>query len=172
MTREPFRGRAKRDSVGGTVGDETERGDLRRDEKPVTEDLPPLPILLLGHPDRVAGSKDLHPVEALDDRLTHADVAVVPGRFAVYGRLALPAKLLEYAALGIPSLVGDHEGVRRYFDESQLDFFEPEDASGLARALVASAPYGTTGNRSPAGRTPPATTSGTWPRGWTRSTMR
>lgn len=77
------------------------------------------------------------PVETLRDRLARAHAAVVPGRFAVYGRVALPTKLLEYAALGIPTLAADHACVRHYFDETQTVFFEPDDARALARAIVA-----------------------------------
>lgn len=76
------------------------------------------------------------PIEALTERLAGAHVAVVPGRFSVYGALALPTKLLEYAALGIPTLAADHPGVRHYFDERQTVFFDAEDVDALAAALV------------------------------------
>jgi glycosyltransferase involved in cell wall biosynthesis len=78
----------------------------------------------------------LLPVDALTERLARAHAAVVPGRFDVYGSIALPTKLLEYAALGIPTLTADHVCVRHYFDETQTIFFAPDDAGALARAIV------------------------------------
>ena len=64
-----------------------------------------------------------------------AAVGVIPNLPLRLNRFALPTKLFEYVALGIPAVVADLETIRAYFSENEVCFFEPGNAASLAAAL-------------------------------------
>jgi glycosyltransferase involved in cell wall biosynthesis len=75
-------------------------------------------------------------VEALPAHIIQADVAVVPYRDDAFTRELLPTKLLEYAALGVPSIVSRTMAVSTYFDDSMVKFFKPGDVDDLACCIL------------------------------------
>jgi glycosyltransferase involved in cell wall biosynthesis len=89
----------------------------------------------LGLSDVVEFSDGTIEASALPGRILAADVGVVPNRSNVFTEGILPTKLLEYVAVGVPAVVAETGGVRRYFDEGMVEFFAPGDASDLAQAL-------------------------------------
>jgi glycosyltransferase involved in cell wall biosynthesis len=48
----------------------------------------------------------------------------------------LPVKLLEYVYLGVPVIAPRLEVINRYFDETMLRYYEPENIGQLAEAIV------------------------------------
>lgn len=89
----------------------------------------------LGLVDHVEFSQGVVEASALPDRIRAADVGVVPNRSNVFTEGILPTKLLEYVAVGLPVVVAETGGVRRYFDPTMVEFFAPGDPSDLASAL-------------------------------------
>jgi glycosyltransferase involved in cell wall biosynthesis len=77
------------------------------------------------------------PTEQLPSLLTQADLAVVPNLKNPFTDYVLPTKLMEYAALGVPSVMANTLVVREYFDDEMVAYFEPGDAEELARQIVA-----------------------------------
>lgn len=71
--------------------------------------------------------------------LAGASVGVVPNRPSRLNRYALSSKLLEYVELEIPAVVARLPTLAEHFSESDAFFFEPGDATDLARALVEAA---------------------------------
>ncbi len=75
------------------------------------------------------------PVEQLPRLLGAADVGVVPNRPSSATHLMLPTKLLDYAALGIPTIAARLRTIEHYFDGGAVRFFEPGDPAQLAAAI-------------------------------------
>ncbi|HEY0416375.1 MAG TPA: glycosyltransferase [Gaiellaceae bacterium] len=71
--------------------------------------------------------------------LVGASVGIVPNRPSQLNRYALSSKLLEYVALDIPAVVARLPTLAEHFDDEEVFFFTPGDASDLARALVEAA---------------------------------
>jgi glycosyltransferase involved in cell wall biosynthesis len=62
---------------------------------------------------------------------------VIPNRPSRLNRYALSSKLLEYVELGVPVAVAGLPTLREHFDDGEVLFFTPGDASALAEALLA-----------------------------------
>ena len=97
-----------------------------------------------GMADRVA----LHGRTAMDDLpalLAQADIGLVPSLPEPYLEYSLSTKLLEYAAMGVPTIASDLATFRHYFDDAALRFVPGNDPEALARAVEAMAddPAGT-----------------------------
>jgi glycosyltransferase involved in cell wall biosynthesis len=76
--------------------------------------------------------KNIVPLKDLPALLMQADIGVASYKFDGFTDGCLPTKLLEYTALGIPSVVAPTPVIKDYFDETMVEFCAPEDAKGLA----------------------------------------
>jgi glycosyltransferase involved in cell wall biosynthesis len=78
---------------------------------------------------------DLVPVQELPALLAVADVGLVPNRASNATHLMLPVKLLDYTALGIPTIAARLRTIEHYFGERAVRFFEPGNPVDLAGAI-------------------------------------
>lgn len=119
------------------LGDETPNLTLRvigkGDWMPALEDQ----VHRLGLQERVRLDNGLVPAEELPSIITDADLGVVPYRDDVFTDGLIPTKLLEYAALGVPSLASRTSAIEDLVGDSFVHFFEPNDLSDLSRQLAA-----------------------------------
>jgi len=74
-------------------------------------------------------------IEELPRLLAKVDVGLVPNRASNATHLMLPVKLLDYTALGIPTIAARLRTVEHYFGENDVKFFEPGNAGDLANAI-------------------------------------
>ncbi len=75
------------------------------------------------------------PADQLPSLIASADLGVVPYRNDVFTDSLLPTKLMEYAIMGLPSIVARTSTISLYFDESMVQFFEPNDLDDLVRCI-------------------------------------
>ena len=78
------------------------------------------------------GQKSLQEIAAA---VTAADLGVIPNRRTPFTEINFPTRIFEYLALGKPVIVPRTRGIRDYFDETQMLFFNPDDAADLARII-------------------------------------
>ena len=88
----------------------------------------------LGLNDRVR-FEGLVPLERLPALLSNADVGLVPNRSNSATHLMLPVKMLDYAALGIPTIAARLSTVEHYFSDDAVRYFEPGQSAQLAAAI-------------------------------------
>jgi glycosyltransferase involved in cell wall biosynthesis len=74
------------------------------------------------------------PIERLPSVLSQASIGLVPNRASSACDLMLPAKLMEYAVLGIPTIAARLRTIYHYFGDA-VRFFEPGDPAALAEAI-------------------------------------
>jgi glycosyltransferase involved in cell wall biosynthesis len=79
--------------------------------------------------------KEPVPLELLPAELVSATIGLAPYHANAATNLMLPVKLLEYAALGIPTVCARTHTVERYFVENTVEYFEAGNAYGLADAI-------------------------------------
>jgi glycosyltransferase involved in cell wall biosynthesis len=119
----------------------------------VVEEIPNLQLELYGDGDALPAVRERARALALADRTTlsgrflphretlrlvaGADVGVVPNLPVSMNAHALPTKLFEYVALGVPVICADLPTIREHFSEEELLFYRAGDADALAHALRA-----------------------------------
>ena len=104
------------------------RGDLLDELKDLADELE-----LQEH---VRFSSEYLPTGALPDLIRQADVGVVPNRRDVFTDGILPTKLMEYVALGVPTVAARTTAISSYFDDTMVCFFEPDNVEDLASAIL------------------------------------
>ncbi len=81
---------------------------------------------------RYLGPKTLEQiVEAIDD----CHVGIIPNRRSIFTEINTPTRIFEYLSRGKPVIAPAVPGIRDYFTDGQLVFFELGDANDLARKL-------------------------------------
>jgi glycosyltransferase involved in cell wall biosynthesis len=82
---------------------------------------------------RCFGKQGLEEIVAAIDQ---CDVGIIPNRRSVFTEINTPTRIFEYLSRGKPVITGRAPGVRDYFDDDALFFFELGDAEDLARSIV------------------------------------
>jgi glycosyltransferase involved in cell wall biosynthesis len=81
---------------------------------------------------------DLLPVRQIADVMAAADLAIVPKRISDgFGDEAASTKIWEFMALGVPVVAARTRVEQCFLDDSLVCYFEPENESELARAVLA-----------------------------------
>lgn len=76
------------------------------------------------------------PVDALPALLSDVDVGVAPNLQNAFTRYILPTKVMEYAALGLPTIVSRTDTVTAYFSDEMVCYVEPGNVDDLAAAMT------------------------------------
>jgi glycosyltransferase involved in cell wall biosynthesis len=76
-----------------------------------------------------------YPVHEIPERISDCDVGVVPLEISSHTNYALPLKLLEYIAVGLPVITVRSVGICHYFKEGDCLFYESNDVESLRRLL-------------------------------------
>ncbi len=69
-------------------------------------------------------------------RAASASVGIIPNLPTPINRFALPTKLFEYVALGVPVVSAALPAIEEYFSANELTYFSSGDSADAARALV------------------------------------
>lgn len=77
----------------------------------------------------------LLPAEALPDVIAAADLGIVPYRNDVFTDGLVPTKLMEYAAMALPSVAARTTAIESTFGHSVAAYFAPGDVDDLAGAI-------------------------------------
>jgi glycosyltransferase involved in cell wall biosynthesis len=64
------------------------------------------------------------------------DLGVIPNRLSPFTSVNMPTRIFEYLAMNRPVIAPVTEGIRDYFDDGNLIFFEPDNPADLARHIV------------------------------------
>lgn len=76
------------------------------------------------------------PVREIAQVMANADLGVVPKRADSFGNEAYSTKIMEFMALGIPTIVSSTKIDRFYFDDTVVQFFESGNVEALAKAML------------------------------------
>lgn len=89
----------------------------------------------LGLADIVEFDNRMYPLEQIPQRLADCHVGLVPLRISSITNFALPLKLIEYLAMGMPSITVRSVAIGFYFADQDCFFYEPGNVDSLAQVL-------------------------------------
>ena len=74
--------------------------------------------------------------EDLAREIGKCDVGVIPNQRNLFTDINTPTRIFEYLAVGKPVIAPSTEGIKDYFENDSLVFFESGNAADLARAMM------------------------------------
>jgi glycosyltransferase involved in cell wall biosynthesis len=91
----------------------------------------------LGLNKKVHFSRKFFPVEQIPEIVAGMDLGIIGNRRNLAcDRYMLPVKLLEYVYLGVPVVAPRLDVITRYFDDTMIRFYEPENVEQMADAVI------------------------------------
>jgi glycosyltransferase involved in cell wall biosynthesis len=75
-------------------------------------------------------------LEELVHDIESCDVGVIPNQRNPFTDINTPTRIFEYLAIGKPVIAPNTLGIRDYFDEQSLMYFEPGNAESLAKQML------------------------------------
>jgi glycosyltransferase involved in cell wall biosynthesis len=73
--------------------------------------------------------------EELVEKIKECDIGVIPNHRSIFAELNTPTRIFEYLALGKPVIAPRAAGIRDYFRDGSLIFFELGNAQDLAQKI-------------------------------------
>jgi glycosyltransferase involved in cell wall biosynthesis len=67
--------------------------------------------------------------------ISKADLGLVPNRLSVFTQINFPTRIFEYLAMNKPVIVPSTRGIRDYFSNDEIIYFEPNNADDLAAKI-------------------------------------
>ena len=91
----------------------------------------------LGLGEKVHFSRKFFPVEQIPEFVSGMDLGIIGNRRNLAcDRYMLPVKLLEYVYLGVPVIAPRLAVIARYFDDTMVRYYEPENVEQMADSVV------------------------------------
>jgi glycosyltransferase involved in cell wall biosynthesis len=76
------------------------------------------------------------PQEIIARQIPRIDVGIIPNKKTLFTNINFPTRIFEYLCMGKPVIVPRTKGIRDYFKEDALHFFEPGDVASLAETIL------------------------------------
>jgi glycosyltransferase involved in cell wall biosynthesis len=76
------------------------------------------------------------PLETIAAAIPAADVGLIPNKRSPFTEINMPTRIFEYLCYRKPVIVPRTRGIRDYFGEDDIVFFEGGDADGLAEVIL------------------------------------
>jgi glycosyltransferase involved in cell wall biosynthesis len=87
--------------------------------------------------EKVHFSRTFFPVEQIPEMVCGMDLGIIGNRCNLAcDKYMLPVKLLEYVYLGIPVVAPHLKVIARYFDDTMVRYYEPENVEQMADSIV------------------------------------
>lgn len=79
---------------------------------------------------------ELVPLEEIAETMANVDLGVVPKRKDSFGNEAFSTKIMEFMAMGVPTVVANTRIDEYYFNDEVVQFFESGDSEDLAATIL------------------------------------
>ena len=80
--------------------------------------------------------KGKRPIDDIPAAIAECDLGIIPNKRTPFTEINFPTRIFEYLCMGKPVIVPRTEGIKDYFDEESIIYFEPNDPPDLARKIA------------------------------------
>jgi len=74
-------------------------------------------------------------LETIAETIPNISVGIIPNRLSPFTNINLPTRIFEYLYFNKPVIVPRTQGIRDYFDENSIWYFEPDNIESLANEI-------------------------------------
>jgi glycosyltransferase involved in cell wall biosynthesis len=74
-------------------------------------------------------------MDEIAEAISTIDLGVIPNRLSSFTRINFPTRIFEYLAMNKPVLAPSTKGIRDYFDDNEILFFEGGSVDDLAEKI-------------------------------------
>jgi glycosyltransferase involved in cell wall biosynthesis len=78
---------------------------------------------------------DVVPIEEIAKKIPECDIGIIPNRLSPFTQINFPTRIFEYIHLKKPVIVPRTQGIKDYFDEESIFYFDAGNAKSLADAI-------------------------------------
>jgi glycosyltransferase involved in cell wall biosynthesis len=75
------------------------------------------------------------PIEKIVETIPECDVGIIPNRLTPFTKINFPTRIFEYLHMKKPVVVPRTQGIKDYFDEDSIFYFDAGDAENLANII-------------------------------------
>ncbi len=75
-------------------------------------------------------------IETIAATIGHVDVGIIPNKKSVFTDINFPTRIFEYLSKGKSVVAPRTRGIKDYFSEDEIEFFEPGNAADLAKVIL------------------------------------
>ncbi len=68
--------------------------------------------------------------------IERTNVGLIPNKMNAFTNINFPTRIFEYLAMGKPVIAPPTQGIKDYFDEQSLHYFQPENVDSLANEIL------------------------------------
>ena len=76
------------------------------------------------------------PIEKIVETIPGCDVGIIPNRLGAFTQINLPTRIFEYLHMKKPVVVPRTQGIKDYFDEDSIFYFNAGNAEDLANVIL------------------------------------
>jgi len=76
------------------------------------------------------------PIEEIASSIEHIDLGIIPNNMTPFTNLNFPTRIFEYLSMHKPVVAPRTQGIKDYFDEDSIYFFEAGNADSLTRTIL------------------------------------
>src|ERR1700722_3469645 len=78
---------------------------------------------------------DFRPLDEIAESITKIDLGLIPNRLSSFTQINFPTRIFEYLAMNKPVIVPSTKGIRDYFNDDEILFFEAGNVDDLANKI-------------------------------------
>ena len=79
------------------------------------------------------GEKNL---ETIAEKISEIDLGIIPNRLNPFTNINLPTRIFEYLCLHKPVIVSETSGIKDYFDNNSIFYFQPGNINSLSQKIL------------------------------------
>ena len=75
-------------------------------------------------------------IEKIAQTIPHIDIGIIPNKLTPFTNINFPTRIFEYLCMKKPTIVPRTRGIKDYFNENEIFYFNPDDPQDLSNIIM------------------------------------